>query len=131
MDMDAIWQQADNNDVAMDAERSRPPKTVESLQSLLSANPNDKEIAVQVARDLSSLCGKPGIEAQQAVAALGNLQAQYGEDEDVLKELARGLALLIAATDEMTGFVYKGWLQGLVWGYPQLADVVSGICEIG
>ncbi|MDE7354477.1 MAG: hypothetical protein K2O06_15710 [Acetatifactor sp.] len=118
-------------DLRMEQEEPKALKTVEELKRRLSEKPNDVETAIQVAKDLSSLCGNPGIEAQQAVAALGYLQAEYGEVEEVLEELARGLALLIACTDEMTGFVYKGWLQGLLAGYPKLADVVSGICEIG
>ena len=115
----------------MEQKETETLKTVEALQKRLSENPNDVETAIEVARDISSLCGKTCVEAQQAVAALGYLQAEYGEAEEVLKELARGLALFIASTDEMTGFVYKGWLQGLLAGYPQLADVISGICEIG
>ena len=139
MDGNANWQSDEEytvihreefDDSDLIQEELKTPKAVEALQRRLSENPNNAEIAIEVARDLSGLCGNPGIEAQQAVAALGYLQAEYGETEEVLKELARGLALFIASNDEMTGFVYKGWLQGLLAGYPQLADEISGICEI-
>ncbi len=101
-------------------------KTMEALRDFLSEIP-DEEAAIQVARELRSLCGRAlGVQVKQmAYAGLEDLAAKYGESKEIREELAKGLALLIASLDEMNGMVYKARLQGLMWGYPELEKVIQ------
>lgn len=115
-------------DLSMEQDAEESLKTLETLRDFLSENP-DEEASVQLARGLRSLCGRaPGVQAKQmAYAGLEGIAAEYGENQEIREELAKGLALLIANLDEINGMVYKARLQGLMWGYPELEKVIQNL----
>ena len=113
-------------ELSMRQEVSEALKTLDALESLLSENPEETEVAVWLAKSLRNLCGRvSGVQAQQFYAGLERLGTMYWESKAVVEEQAKGIILLCAGLDEMSAFVYKARLQGLLTLYPDMADMIE------
>lgn len=118
-------------DLSMEQEEAEALVTLEKLQALHAENPGETGVAIELARGARGMCGRKDVEAQKALGILEQLWAENGETEEILDELAKGLALLASGMDKMIAPVYDARLQGLTWGYPRLTKVVDEFMKSG
>ena len=112
-------------DLSIKQEVEESIQTLAALQNLFDENPSE-EVAVELARGLRWLCGRASaVQGQVAYGGLQRLGMMYVESRPVLEEQAKGIINLCAKLDEISAFVYKAQLQGVLFACPELADVIE------